>query len=498
MCTNLTRTALLFLVLGVFLASCERTPVEPEAPDPASQVAGELAPLLSVNSSLSQVSQDRFIVVLKENLPTRDVIAEQLSRLHSDTTYHVFRHALSGFAAKLTPQAVQALRSHPAVAYIEQDRPVYDHGVDTSPGWGLGRIDQRNGPSDFLYNYNFTGQGVHIYIVDSGVNSQHADFGGRVWPGWTFDNDYPAGSDCSGHGTAVASIAAGNEYGVARSATIHDVRTNDCDSWGWLSDRITGFEWVIGTHISPAVLNASFGVVSWVNNVLPGSLGDAAKNAWDAGIFVVTSAGNDSDNACGYVPANIGKIVTVAATDSNDSRPSWSNYGSCVDLFAPGKYVNVANYLGGYAIGSGTSYSAPFVAGVGALYLEQFPEDSNYQVSYAIRTGATTGVVSNPGAGSPNRLLYSFVPVPLEVWIEGPTLVGYEDEACEWTARVSGGRYPFTYQWSGALNGSGIFVFGEVSDGETLYLDVWDTIGGHDTFSIVISVDPDEENLCDA
>ena len=433
----------------------------------------------------------RYIVTLRPDLPGVDDSVASISRRYGQRIHHIYRYALKGFAADLTPAAAKALARHPQLASIERDRPAFQHagGTDYTSGWGVGRIDQRSGPSDYRFSYGTTGTGVNIYIVDGGVVATHPDFGGRVRTAWTWDARYPAGQDCSGHGTAVASVAAGNEYGVAKGATIWSVRANDCDDWSWSSTLEAGIDWVTGHHIKPAVLNFSYGAASFWDGLAPGSMHDAVIRAKSAGVFVVVSAGNNNGDACGQSPSNAREVMTVAASSENDQRSAFSNYGSCVDIFAPGDAINVASHLGGYAVRSGTSFSAPMVAGVAALLYEKYPADSPDQIHYGIIHGGTESVIGNPGPSSPNLLLYSSLPAPVRASIVGRSSVGRQ-MTCTWYADVRAGRGPFQYLWSGVLSGSTSGVSGRVMGSGWLNLEVRDVLGGYSSRSLYVSVDP--------
>jgi aqualysin 1 len=218
----------------------------------------------------------------------------------------------------------------------------------------------------------------------------------------------------------------------------------------------------------------------------------AAKAARQAGVFVVVSAGNDNGDACGQSPANAAELMVVGATDFNDARASFSNYGSCVDVFAPGVSVDAANYLvvPPYITTSGTSFSAPYVAGVAAALYGTYPNDTPDQIPYAIRDGGTSGVISNPGANSPNLLLFSQLPAPVQVSIQGPSYAGPFSE-CSWNAEVRAGRGPFQFQWSGLLTGSGSGISGLISSSGGLQVQVSDALSGSATTTIGVTFDPE-------
>ncbi len=349
----------------------------------------------------------------------------------------------------------------------------------------MDRIDQRNLPLNGQFTSAFDGTGIKIYIVDSGVLSSHSDFGGRVTGGHSVGS--VSGSQhnpCNPHGTRVASVAAGTEFGVAKNATIIPVRANapppysPCSNWAFVSQWVSAINWVIGDHTSgPAVMNFSVGVANWIDDITPGSMNDAVKSAKADGIFVVTSAGNDNVDACTQSPANALEIVTVGGTTITDVKSSSSNWGQCVDLYAPGFNVDVADLPSGFTIATGTSFAAPFVSGVGALLLQRFPTDSPDLIANMIVGGGTQYILGGIGYVPENNLLYSSIPAVPESYISGPSTVGVYNYACQWRANVRGGRLPYTYQWTGLISGSYEAVNGPIYSSGTLYLNVSDVLG---------------------
>ncbi|NBS92155.1 MAG: S8 family peptidase [Betaproteobacteria bacterium] len=276
--------------------------------------------------------------------------------------------------------------------------------ADSASSWGLDRIDQRSLPLDGSYIYDKTGSGVTAYIVDSGINSSHLEFSGRIGQGTSFINDGRGTEDCHGHGTHVAGTLGGSSYGVARGVTLVPVRVSDCAGSAWASTIASGVRWATEHHQPgvPAVMNVS------VSGPLSNNLNWAIADAVADGIVVVVAAGNNRADACTYSPASATAAITVGGTESNDSRISMSNYGSCVDIFAPGGWV-VSSWIGGPSATRtlrGTSFASPHVAGAAALILGVSSTLTPAQVTERLLASATRDVVVDAGAGSPNLLLY--------------------------------------------------------------------------------------------
>jgi subtilisin family serine protease len=300
--------------------------------------------------------------------------------------------------------AVDALRRHPLVDYIEQDATVTLNSTQTNATWGIDRIDQRDRPLNGTYTYGLTGSGVRAYIIDTGILGSHQDFGGRVQEtGFTAINDGQGSTDCNGHGTHVAGTVGGTVYGVAKNVELVAVRVLSCSGSGSTSGVIAGVDWVAGQSYRPAVANMSLG------GGASSTLDTAVRKAHNAGVTMVVAAGNSNANACNYSPAREPTAITVGATTSSDARASYSNFGSCLDLFAPGSSITAAWHTSNTATNtiSGTSMASPHVAGVAALLLQSSPSASPTQVASAIASSASTGKVSSAGSRSPNLLLFS-------------------------------------------------------------------------------------------
>ncbi len=370
---------------------------------PTSGATDHRAPL--IGAERASAVDGSYIVVLEKGATradTTDSVQEAKSEGASDIDR--YSQALTGFSAEMSDSAVAELRTDPDVAYIEADQRVSIDATQSPATWGLDRIDQRNLPLNNAYTYNSTGQGVRAYVIDTGVRPSHSEFGGRVAAGATAIDDGLGANDCNGHGTHVAGTIGGATYGVAKQVTIVPVRVLDCNGSGSTSGVIAGVDWVTSNAAGQsAVANMSLGGGAST------ALDNAVSNSIASGVTYAVAAGNDGADACGGSPSRVGAALTVGSTTSTDARSSFSNYGSCVDLFAPGSSITSAWYTSDTATNtiSGTSMATPHVAGVAALYLQGHPGASPSSVGSAIVGGSTSGVVGNPGSGSPNRLLYS-------------------------------------------------------------------------------------------
>ncbi|WP_251056879.1 S8 family peptidase [Streptomyces sp. ISL-94] len=342
---------------------------------------------------------DTWIVVLKDG--TDMAGTEAMATGAGGEVGHVYRSALRGFSIRASQEQVAELAADPRVAYVEQDAEVRAADTQAGPPWGLDRIDQRALPLSQAYTYDATAANVTAYVIDTGIRTTHTDFGGRARVG--FDAFGGNGQDCNGHGTHVAGTLGGAAYGVAKGASLVSVRVMNCSGSGTVSGVIAGVDWVSANAAEPAVANMSLG------GGASSALDSAVARSISAGVTYAVAAGNSSADACDSSPGRTPSALTVGATLRWDARASFSNYGSCLDLFAPGVGITSDWYTGNAATNtlSGTSMAAPHVAGAAALYLAAHPDASPAQVGDAVAAGATAGAVVAPGAGSPNRLLYS-------------------------------------------------------------------------------------------
>ncbi|CAN5248178.1 hypothetical protein BH20GEM2_BH20GEM2_16650 [soil metagenome] len=392
---DFARCSLAAVPFFLLFTACSNEAADPVAASIPKRDAEQLAPVyLAPENGVP----DSYIVVLHEDDDPQQVAQNVGVSLRS-----VYDDALKGFAAELTDTKLQLLRRRAEVAYIEQDRVVTVEGTQdlSSSGntWGIDRIDQRNRPLSESYQYRYTGSGVNAYVIDSGLQANHPDFGGRarnVYDAWG-----GSGNDCRGHGTHVAGTLGGNKYGVAKQIRLYGVRVLNCDGSGWLSGILSGIDWVRKNRRNPAVANLSLGT-----SYSP-ALNDAVNRLAASGVFVAVAAGNSGRDACNYSPASAKQAFTTAASDKYDYAQSWSNRGSCVSGFAPGRSIRSDFLNGGSATYSGTSMASPHVAGIAALYKQKYGNASSSTIKTWIRNKATRGALRGSLYGSPDRLVYN-------------------------------------------------------------------------------------------
>jgi subtilisin family serine protease len=352
------------------------------------------APALAQEGRAGDVIPGKYIVVAEEGRDPAAVARWQKAR-GADVL-----ESVNGFAASLDAAQVRALRASERVAYVEPDRVVTTAATQIISGhpWGLDRIDQRNRPLSGSYTYATTASTVYAYVIDTGLQAGHPEFGGRAAN--VYDAFGGSGNDCHGHGTHVAGTIGGSTWGVAKGVRLRGVRVLGCSGSGSTSGIIAALDWVRRNHTKPAVANMSLG------GGRSTALNNATTSLANAGVFVAVAAGNENQNACNVSPASTAAAYTTAASDSNDVKASFSNWGSCVDGYAPGVSIRSAWISSGVRTISGTSMASPHVAGVAALYKGTYGDASSSTVSSWITSNATANVIGGNVTGTPNRLLY--------------------------------------------------------------------------------------------
>ncbi|GAB7037809.1 MULTISPECIES: S8 family peptidase [Catenuloplanes] len=328
--------------------------------------------------------------------------AKSLAAAYGADVKQTWSGAVSGFHAGMSAAEAQRLAANPAVAYVEQDQRFSTEATQTNATWGIDRIDQRARPLSTTYTYPNTASNVRAYVLDTGILTTHSQFGGRAVSGYDFVSNDSNATDCNGHGTHVAGTIGGSTYGVAKAVQLVAVRVLDCSGGGTTTGVVNGINWVRTNAVKPAVANMSLG------GGVSTTLDNAVNSAISAGITFSLAAGNSNANACNSSPARVAAGITVGATTNTDARASYSNYGTCLDIFAPGSSITSAWYTSTSATStiSGTSMAAPHVAGAAALVLSANPAYTPAQVRDYLVNNSTPNVVTSPGTGSPNRLLY--------------------------------------------------------------------------------------------
>ena len=496
----------LFVLLAILLvfAGCSKEPAEE---------------LVSVNDD---IIKGKFIVVFDTDVTgkaflksgrsyegtleyTRDLASKVLDEttISRDAIDHVYGYALDGFSAKLTDEEFVRLRNDKRVKYIEPDRIIRISGSQSNATWGIDRVDQRALPLNQTYTWDATGQGVRAYIIDTGIRFDHVEFGGRASFG--FDAFGGNGVDGNGHGTHVAGTVGGTIYGVAKSASLIAVRVLDNSGSGTTSGVIAGMDWVAANHIKPAVANMSLGGAASI------ATDDAVQRLFEAGVPVVVAAGNGNragreDDACKYSPARSPYAYTIGATTNTDYKASYSNYGTCVNLFAPGSSITSAWYTSTTAAAtiSGTSMASPHVAGGAALYLQSNSGATPQQVYDYLSANSSKGVVINSKTVS-NHLLYTLtgdVPPPPPPPDNQPPVASFTYTATDLTVsfNASGSSDPdgsiVSYAWTfgDGTTGTGVSPGKTYAVGGTysVKLTVTDNVGatGSQTQNVTVTAPP--------
>ena len=375
------RNAALLTAAAALAACADQSPTAGRATD--------AAPLLASGSAI----QGQYVVVLREGADPRSVAA--VAGVHPR---YVYTAALNGFAASLNAGQLNALRHNPGVDYVEADQPFEARTTQTGATWGIDRIDQRNLPLSGTYTYTSTGAGVYAYVVDTGIQTNHPQFGTRA--AVAYDALGGNGQDCNGHGTHVAGTIGSTTYGVAKSVQLRAVRVLNCSGSGSTSGILAAVDWIRLNRSNPAVANLSLG------GGYSSSLNTAVTSLANSGVFVAVAAGNSNADACNYSPSSAPAVFTTASSEKTDARRTSSNYGSCVDGYAPGGSITSTWINSSTATISGSSMASPHVAGVAALYKATYGNASTATIDSWIKTNATQGVITGNPSGTPNRLLY--------------------------------------------------------------------------------------------
>lgn len=432
-------TALLGLGSLGLLAACQN-----DSPSLAPTTESS-APALA--SKASQPIKGQYIVVFRPGVTDVRGEAGRLATKHGGQLAQVYTKALKGMALRLPDAAVAALRANPSVAYVEQDQEVHAIATESNATWGLDRVDQRSLPLSTTYVYNADGSGVNAYIIDTGIEFDHVDFGGRAHTGYDAITAGGTAADCHGHGTHVAGTVGGTTYGIAKHVNLYAVRVLDCGGSGSWSQVIAGIDWVTANHGSAtAVANMSLG------GGKSDAVNTAVENSIASGVVYAVAAGNGNifgipQNACNSSPASAPSAITTGATTKTDGIASFSNYGTCVDILAPGVSVTSDWYTSTTATNtiSGTSMATPHVTGAAAAYLSTDPSATPAQVAAALTSNATPNAISGVNNGTPNRLLYTgFIgggstPPPSSVAVHFAGLSGTKTAQARrnWTARAT-------------------------------------------------------------
>ena len=409
------------------LAACVVEPDDPIADDAPGAAASDA------------IAHD-YIVVLhaaprnaRKRIETTVEAADRLAATHGAAIGYRYSTALRGFSAAMTERDARALAADPDVALVERDAIVRASASQTGAVFGLDRIDQRALPLDGRYDQDGQGDGTTVFVIDTGIRTDHAEFAGRVLPGAFVIDDGNGFEDCNGHGTHVAGTVAGTTFGVAKLAKLVPIRVLDCQGSGSLSGVIAGIDFVAANHPARSVANLSLGGGAST------ALDTAIRNAVAAGVTVVVAAGNESQSACNVSPAREPAAITVGATTSLDARAGFSNFGSCVDLFAPGQGIKSAWVDGPTATNtiSGTSMASPHVAGAAAVFLGINPTATPAEVAAGLTAAATKNALSDV-VGAPNLLLHShFADPPSTVEFSSPDNGAEVDASFAVTATAS-------------------------------------------------------------
>ena len=474
------------LLAGVLvLAACTESST-PSSPDVSARSVSDSR---TTNGPGVQIP-DKYIVVLKPTNGQAVNVAASIIPAGEGRVTATYDVALKGFAADLTPAGVAAVRARSEVSFVEADQIYTANITQTGATWGLDRIDQNSLPLNGTYVYGGNGSGVNAYIIDTGIRLTHNEFAGRAFSSYTAINDGNGTNDCNGHGTHVSGTVGGTTYGVAKGVKLYAVRVLDCNGSGTTSGVIAGINWVAANRVLPAVANMSLG------GGYSASLNSAVANAVSKGVTFAVAAGNSNANACLSSPSSEPSALTVGATGSNDARASFSNYGTCLDIFAPGVSITSAWITSNTATAvlNGTSMASPHVAGVAALYLQANPSATPAQVGSALTSNASLNKVTNPGTGSVNRLLYmGFIggvapPAPVAAF----TWTCDTQRRCVFDGSKSTGT-TLTYRWTNSNDTpktgvTAVYWWDIAGRSQTVTLTVTDNLGRTNTLAKAVVV----------
>lgn len=477
------------------------------------RLAAAAAAFVVCSAAAAATIPNQYIVQLRKPLDgsvlSNTSIATQaqslLTTVGGGQVLHTYEYALRGFAVRISPAQASLLALNPLVASVNPDVQMKAIATQNNPpSYGIDRVDQRDLPLSASYTYADTaGQGAHVYVIDSGLNANHSDFAGRVGTSRNFVGGGLLGTgsvdpanwaDCNGHGTHVSGTAVGTVYGVAKKATLHAVRVLDCQGTGSGSAILAGIDWVAANAQQPAVANLSLGTLNGRST----DQETAVRNLVNANVAVAVAAGNDSKSACQTSPAAEPAVLTVGATERTDQMASYSNFGPCLDLFAPGTDILSANYSNntGSSTLSGTSMASPHVAGALAIKRAQNAAVSAADVQVAVVSDTTPNKVTSPGTGSPNKLLY--VPVAGGgTPVDPPPVANFTVSCTNLTCSFNGtgstddkGIASYAWAFGDGSNGSGATVSKSYSaaGSYTAALTVTDTVSQTHTKSQTVTV----------